>query len=382
MKRKMAVLVQVIATGGVCATQAAVSAPPQTEASHLNTKAQKSVLPRVGWGEARDGLQIGLFPQNGRKTFRYGDTIALVMRVHNVSGAPLAFTMNQPRISLVTLGESGRLVLQTLGGDSAVPLQLAPDETKELPGSRYEAQIVAPAEMPEPGENTSVALALLPGEYHAECSYPIWMPDKTDASRATAHRAKPGIFTFTVQEDGARQPKIGKTPPAPDTSILWGDTVNGLQGGLRRAFAKDLAALPADKRKEIGPDEILTRFYIRNTMNKPLRLAFHNFDENDASLWVRDAQGSDISVRTTFFTGLRELQEQTLQPGEVTQAGWGRLKFQTQENPREANNYTPLLTAQPGQYTLRIISSARFAGRNNLDMVLVSSAMPFTIPPQ
>lgn len=382
MKRSTAILVQALAAGSVCAAQAAVPATAQTDAPHTNTKAQKTPLPRVGWGEPRDGLQIGLFPQSQRKTFRYGDTIALVMRVHNVSGAPLAFTMKQPRISLVTLGESGRLVLQTLGGDSAVPLQLAPDETQELPGSRYEAQIVAPGETPEPGENASVALALLPGEYHAECNFPIWMPDKNDASRATAHRAKPGEFAFTVQENGARQPKMGKNATALDTSILWGETVNGLQGGLRRVSEKDLAALPADKRKEIGPDEILTRFYIRNTMNKPLRLAFHNFDENDASLWVRDAQGNDLSVHSTRFTGGRELHEQMLQPGEMAQAGWSRMKFQMQETPREENNYTPLLTAQPGQYTLRIISSVCFAGLNNLDMVLVSSAIPFTIPPQ
>ena len=287
--------------------------------------------------------------------------------------SPIDLTMKPPEIASVTLGESGRLVLQTLGGGgSAVPLRLAPGETKELPGGRYAAQIVAPGgEKPEATKQAHVVLALLPGEYHAECNYPIWMPDKDDPNRATAHRAKPGTFTFVVRKDGSRQPAKGNDPNVLAASITWGETVNGLQGGLRRVTNKEIAA-----------DEVLTQFYVRNTTDKPLRLAFHKFTENDASFWVKDAEGKDHMVHSVFFTGLRAMQEQTLQPGEVAEAGEGRLKFQAQETRRAENTYTPLLTAAPGQYSLRLISSVRFAGMNHFDMVLVSAAIPFTVTAQ
>ena len=303
MQRRTAIVMGAIVVGGLGIGYLGTPATGRAE-----TAVQEPARPRVGWGEPRDGLQIGLFPQSQKKQFRYGDTIALVMRVRNVSGSPLELSMKPPNITSVTLGESGRLVLQTLGGGgNAVPLQLAPRETKELSGGRYAAQIVAPGEKPEPANKAQLALALLPGEYHAECDYPIWMPDKDDANRATAHHAKPGIFTFVVLQDEPRQPAKGKDENAFAASITWGETVNGIQGGVRRLTDQDLAALPVEQRKERAANEILTRFYIRNTTDKPLRLAFHNFTKNDASFWIKDAKGQDYPVHSVFFTGLRAL---------------------------------------------------------------------------
>jgi len=345
-------------------------------------QAGKPAPPRVGWGEPKDGLQIGLFPQSGQKTFRYGDAIALVMRARNVGKTPLALNVKAPNVSSVTLGENGTLVLQTLGGGgSSVLLRIAPGETQDLPGGHYSAQILAPGEIQERVAKADPALALLPGKYQVECSFPLWMPDQNDPNRATAHRAKPGIFAFTVQNDRANPPAIHADKEA-DDSFIWGATVNGLQGGLRRLTDRDLAELPEGVRKEIAKDEILTRFYVRNVTDKPIRLSYHNFTDYDASFWIKDAQGNDHPVRSTFFTGVRALSQQTLQPGEKIAAGLGRLQWIPQETLPAEGAFTPLLAAKPGQYTLRVISSVRFTDLNHFDMVLVSGAMPFTIPPQ
>ncbi len=379
MRRGRVTWVWGIVTIGICSTLAATLGTVRADTPQA--KAQKPVPSRIGWGEPRDGLQIGLFPGSRQNQFRYGDTLALVMRVRNVSGGPVALTMKPADITSVTLRESGRLVLQTLGvGGDAVPLNLAPGETRDLPGGRYAAQIVAPGEKPKTAQKAPAALALLPGEYHAECNSPLWMPDKDDANRATAHRARPGNFTFVVRNDGAHPPTNGKDEKASDASIIWGETVNGLQGGLQRVTSQDLAALPAEERKEIAADEVVTRFYVCNTTDKPLKVAFHKFDENDASFWVKDAQGQDHQVHSVYFTGLRALHEQTLYSGEVILAGSGRLKFQTRQTPQTESITSPLLTAEPGQYTLRLISSVRFAGLNRFDMVLVSASLPFTVP--
>lgn len=371
----------IIIAGGVCVALFGIVGVVQANAP--KAKAQKPVTAGIGWGEPQDGLQIGLFPQSYQKSYRYGDTIALVFRARNVSAARIELSIKQQQITSVTLGEAGRLVLQTLGGSgTTVPFRLAPGEIAELPGGRFTAQITAPGEKPEPTENAPAALPLLPGMYRVECNYPIWMPDKEDPNRSTAHRARAGGFAFTVRNDVLRQPQIRTDQKASDTSIVWGETINGLQGGLRRVTDRDLAALPADKRNEIAPNEILTQFYVRNKTNKSLHLAYHNFDGNDASLWVKDAQGKDHQVHTVWFTGLRAMSEQTLQPGEMMKAGEGHLKFQMQEVPREENTYTPILTAEPGQYSVRLISSVRFSGLNNFDMVLVSGAIPFAVTPQ
>jgi len=377
MQRRMASLVWAVAAASVCAGVVGT-----VRADTQETKADKPASPRVGWGEPKDGLQIGLFPQSGQKTFRYGDTIALVMRARNVGKTPIALNVKPPNVSSVTLGENGTLVLQTLGGGgSSVLLQIAPGETQDLPGGHYSAQILAPEEIKERVAKADPALALLPGKYQVECSFHLWMPDQNDPNRATAHRARPGIFAFTVQNDRANPPVPLKDKEA-DDSFIWGEAVNGLQGGLRRLTDKDLAELPEGSRKEIAKDEILTRFYVRNVTDKPIRVSYHNFADYDASFWIKDAQGQDHMVQSTFFTGVRALSQQTLQPGEKAAAGWGRLELMAQETPPAQRSNMPLLAAKPGQYTMRLISSVRFTGLNHFDMVLVSGAMPFTIPPQ
>lgn len=381
MQRRIISLVGIVAVVSLWGGVSAVSGAGQADAPAAG--ALKVAAPRIGWGEPQDGLQIGLFPQNSQKSVRYGDTITLVMRARNVSRNPIVLNMTVPEISSVTLGEKGRLVLQTLGGRGNTTLfRLTPGQTEDLPGGSYTARIVAPGEELAGIDKAASVVALLPGEYQAECSFPIWMPDKEDANRATAHRAKPGLFAFTVLPDEKRQPKIGKADPGPEAAIAWGESVNGLQGGLYRMTEKDLAALPADQRKAVAADEILTRFYVRNTTDKPLRLTYHNFSENDASYWVKDAQGKDHIVHATFFTGLRPLSEQTLPPGEYMAAGWGRLKVLPAEMPLDQRMSTPLLAAEPGQYTLQLISSVRFTGLNHFDMALVSATVPFTITAQ
>ena len=80
--------------------------------------------------------------------------------------------------------------------------------------------------------------------------------------------------------------------------------------------------------------------------------------------------------------GLSAMGEQAFLPEEMMKAGEGRLKFQTQDVPRDENTHTPLLTAEQSQYSLRLISSVRFARLNYFDMVLVSGAIPFTVTPQ
>ena len=145
MQRHTAILNRVIAIGGVCAGLVGIRGVVRADAPETIVAKQE----RIGWGETRDGLQIGPFPQKQQKVFHYGDTISLVMRGRNSSKNPIDLTMKQPNITYVTLGESGRLELQTLGGGgSAIPLRLAPGETKELPGGRYAAQIVAPGATP------------------------------------------------------------------------------------------------------------------------------------------------------------------------------------------------------------------------------------------
>lgn len=386
MKKKKTLLVRTVAAGGVCAVLMGAGNAPQAVAQDAKMPKVNKVSPeQIGWGEPKDGLQLGLFPQSEQKSFRYGDTLLLVLRARNVSAAPIALTMKTPQISSVTLGEKRRLVLQTLGpsGD-VVPLRLAPGQTAELPGGRYAAQIAAVGETEPPRENSGPVLPLLPGTYHIECSTPIWMPDKDDASRATGHRAKPGIFTFTVRDAARHSPvapqKEKANVKASDAAIAWGESVNGLQGGIMRIAEKNLSRLADAPYKSIAADEILARYYIRNTTSKPLAISHQPFDENDASPWVTDAKGAGQTVRTVFLSGIRAMQEDTLQPGEIRPVGWRRLHLQTQQS-LPAAEYTPMLTAPTGQYNLRLIYSVRFSGHPNLDIVLISGSAPFVIPP-
>ena len=381
MKSKRALFVQRIAAGGACAVLFGMGTARQADAQEGKT--QKVEAERIGWGEPKDGLQIGLFPQSAQTSFRYGDTLMLVMRARNVSSAPIAITMKTLNIAVVTLGEKGRFVLQTLGGGGeAVPFRLAQGETVELPGGRFAARIVAVGEQEHQTENKGDAVALLPGEYHAECSTPIWMPDKDDATCATGHRASPGIFTFTVRGEAQRHAITRKNESALGAAIQWGEAVNGLQGGLQRISKKELTELPDTMYRSIAANEVLARFYVRNTTDKPLAISCHDFDENNLSPWVKDANDKDYLVRSVFTTGRRASREHLLQPGEILGTGWSRLKFQTLQTPLEANETTRTLMADAGQYTMRLIGSVRFSGLNNFDMTLVSGAIPFVIAPQ
>ena len=343
--------------------------------------------PRIGWGKPIDGLQIGLFPQSDRSTYRYGDTITFLMRVKNVTRATMHLNVKLPLLPLITLGEGNRLVIQTGGGNDQ-PLSLRPDEIVDLPGGHYDMRIVAPHIPLERMMPNSGALVLLPGTYRVECNLPLWIPDANDASRATAHRAKPGTFSFTVADPAAtRNSPAPKNKPVPiplrvPDRIHWGAVNNGLQGGLLLVTAQDRAVLPPEKRDDPGPNEMKMLYYVRNTTGVPVSLTYAASQETDWNPWVKDAAGKDQLVHTTFVSGLRGMQDQVLAPGQVQQTGKAQLLFYSSRLPLDLKTLMPLLLAEPGHYTVRLVDSVRYTGFDGFDVVLTSGELPFDIPAQ
>ena len=356
-------------------------------AAAQNVPVTDLTAPRIGWGDPIDGLQIGLFPKSDRTTYRYGDTITFLMRVKNVTQDTIRLNVKVPDAPFITLGEGSRLVIQSVGGE-AQPLSLRPGEIVDLPGGHYDRRIVAPHIPLERMMPNAGTLVLLPGTYRMECSTPLWIPDADDAGRATAHRAKPGIFTFTVADpDATRSYPAPKHKPVPvplrtPDRIHWGAENNGLQGGILLVTAKDREVLPPNQRADSGPNEMQMLYYVRNTGKVPISIHYALSNETDWNPWVKDAAGKDQLVHTTFVSGMRGMRDQVLAPGQIQQTGWASMKFYSARLPLDLKTIAPLLLAEPGHYTVRLVNSVRYTGFDNFDVVLVSGDLPFDIPAQ
>jgi len=375
MRRETVLLIvaAAIVCGGVVRVRASVQA-------NANGPARKPPGLSLFWGEPKDGLQIGLFPRNPQKEYHYGDTLELALRARNVSDKPLTLNVMRSQVSLVVLEAQGHLLLETSSvGGATAPLHIAPNETVDLAGGVYKARIVAPGTQSEPGSG-GFQLALLPGDYHAEWPLPLFFPDPKDFNREGGNSAGSGLVFFTVRANAAQPPT--PRPNALDANgvIGWGKAVNGLQGGVQRITAQELAVLPGEHPGEAAADEILTRFYVRNTSDRPLTIAFHAFTVNDASFEVQDMQGKLYSVFPTLSSGWPVLLQKTLKPGESIPTGWGRLKFHKPEHAIRLVSREPLLRAEPGQYRLRLINSVGFPGQKRFSMTLSSAELLFTVP--
>lgn len=354
-------------------------ASPQDAKTQAPAKADETP---IGWGQERDGLQVGIFLLNGQEVYHYGDQLSFVLRVRNVSKETINLPLKSPNYLPLSLGPKNTINLSPSPGDT-IDFHLAPGDVDDLPNSEFHVTIVPPGEafLMNDREKTTL-FPLVPGKYQIQSSIPLWLAAPKDEHTATGHHVRAGAANFVVLDEarpGARlpqnvRPRLPFRIATPDRNerggIQWGDIVNGLQGGL---------ALAEDKRRYKVGDTLSMDFYVRNMTNRPLTISYPNFRDYDWAPMVQNDKGEGVRVMQVFVSGLRSHSEHLLLPGERFQIGHTTLTLDAEMQSDADKGLAPHMAAKPGRYTISLVDSVRFAGMERFDMALVTGSAWFAI---
>jgi hypothetical protein len=336
-------------------------------------KAAPVKVAESGWGEPKDGLRIGLFLENQGRVFRYGDILTFALRVRNVGETDFECMIRAANQSTFSLAAGNQLRREGLFGDP-MPFRLVPGQEADIPGGKFAVRLLPLGDKAPPGIAgvDATPIALLPGKYTFECAYPIWMADADDSSRATAHRAKPGTLSFTLLPDPGKsrvRPPLLRDNDQP--TVTWGETVNGLQSGIAPAREARIGNRPNDK--------IAVEYWVRNTTDKTLALSYPNLGRDSHPNITRE-DGSHVPINMVYSTGLREMMQRTLKPGESLVIGTSSVRLLPVGKQKDEGDFSPTMTAEPGKYNASANAAIRFTGLDWFHIVLVTPTLPFTLP--
>lgn len=358
--------VSLLLAGGAALAQNAANPTP--------VKAEEGVWGE--WGEATDGLRIGLFLQKPGREFHYGDILRFTLRAWNVSEKDFERTIRPSGYSVLGLRVGNWLLGEGGAFGNPIPFHLRPSQVADIPNCAFKVRLVSvggPARPGIAGENAT-SLPLLPGKYTLECRLPIWMVHEDNPNSATAHRAKHRPFIFTVLPDRQERPIQRPRLDLPQPNVLWGDTVNGLQSGI--AIAPD-----ARIGRELS-NKMVFQHWVRNSTDRAFTISYRKPADNDWYSPVTDAEGKPVSVHPLMvMSGMRLLQQVTLtlQPGEPVILEKAILQLVQEGAKPAANDYSPRMTAKPGVYNLSLVESV---GMDGVSILCQTPKLKFTIPPR
>lgn len=328
-----------------------------------------------GWGEAKEGLRIGLFLENPGNEFRYGDILTFVVRVWNVGekdfectlralSGNASFTLNGDHLQYEGVNPFG----------SAMPFRLVPTQEAVIPGGTFKVRLVPVGEKPLPGVagEDAVAVPLLPGKYTLGCRPPLWMSDPDNLNSARSHYARPNQITFTLLPDGGAKPIRTSRLDLPQPNVLWGDPVNGIQNGI--------SMTPVARTDKTANPRVMFQHWVRNTTDRPFDISYTRAPEYDWYDHVSDAKGTAVSVHPLMMmTGLRAIQHVTLtlKPGEPMVLSKAILQLVPEDGKPMASDYGPRMTARPGVYNISLTQPVGYEG---LSILCITPTLNFTLP--
>lgn len=327
-----------------------------------------------GWGEAKEGLRLGLILENPEREFHYGDILTFVVRAWNVGEKDfecMARTLN----GSIPLHLNGDELVHDSAPGEPMPFHLDPAQVAAIPGGTIKVRIVPLGEKAPPGlaGESATLLPLLPGKYTFVCRLPLWMSDPDNPTIASTHSARPKPITITIRPDRGAMRLRTPRPDLPQPNVLWGDPVNGIQSGISLA--------PADRTAKTPLPQMVFQHWVRNITDRPLDVStsiVHNEWTGD----LTDAQGKTVIVfPTRHFTGLRAVKHVnlTLQPGAPMVLAEVKVRLVPESAGQIENDYVPRMTARPGTYEISLVQPMGYEG---LSLLSTTPKLRFTIPPR
>ncbi len=264
--------------------------------------AGKPVKPKaeLAWGKAVDGLQLGLsFVHPAGTAYHPGDVMRFVVKVRNVSKAPIAISYglpeSEPEITTAR-GKKVYAVMPPIHGFIVIPTEkvLKPGETVAL----YEREVAVRGILEEKAaQKTEVSI---PTIRVGAGTYKIAFSDFVQRHLVLST----GVVEFKVK--GTKN-----SPEEKEAFTAWGKEVGGVQAGL--------GFRPGERRAYQTGETVRLVVRVRNVGNKKVKVAYFNefFYENPPR--VTDGDGKLVPLEGIELSGLPVLVERSLAPGkEIT----------------------------------------------------------------
>ena len=280
---------------------AAVAAPLTAATSRADEVAAPVAAQQIAWGEASNGLQLGVRFAAKPRTYRRGETARFDLVVRNVGKTKLNFNYYAPLFPTPTAtDENGETLTDVLKSPpptnlplSLKTLSLAPGEQKEI--EKTELRIGAPLK-----QTLLWALDAAPGQYRV--SFGVGFIFSSERKRAPL-RLKSGFAPIEIGPNVTALPATEKNQGAefaaqlPPGAILnampyqWGRENNGLQLGIRLEVPGE--PIPATKPVPLGTI-VAFAMAVRNIGERPIEIQYSE------GLWsqspsVTDEAGGPLS---------------------------------------------------------------------------------------
>ena len=260
---------------------------------------QKKAEP--AWGKAVEDLQLGLAYDGPVRTYDAGETVKLRLFIRNVGDKAVTFSDASPPIGLVpTVFRSGQQLF--FRRHSAGDINSEQRFTTIKPGETIEIgrpMVVLDARpVPWPAPRDPVPRGYLgAGIYRVSQTYRLW-----DVPKATSS----GIL-----KSGELKLTVGPKDPG---RIAWGKAVDRLQLGVM--FDEPV-------REYRGGETVKLKLFIRNTYEKPAKIAFHIPQNFYAGSTLVDAEGMTIPMVGVMWREISRAGEtkRTIAPGEISELG-------------------------------------------------------------
>jgi len=325
------------------------------------------------WGDAKEGLRLGLFLENQGREFHYGDILTFALRAWNVGEKTFECNLHAlPGNAPFTMTGSQ---LQLEGRFSGLrPISLIHLEVADIPGGTFKVCLLpaGAAAPPAAAAENAMSLSLVPGKYTVNYVRPLWIGVPDDPTSATIHPAKPNPITFTVlSEEAIERQTLSRDLPQPN--VLWGDTVNGIQSGISYAPIDRLANTPTRR--------VVFQHWVRNMTDRQTEISYTVLGTGYWNGLVTDAAGnvSPVVSPLSMFSGFRAVRQATLnlKPGEPVVLQKSTLLLVQDAMKPTPGEYTPRMAVRPGVYDTVLTDTVRCPGVN---MVCVTPKIRFTIP--
>ena len=313
-----------------------VSYLTQSDAESLNVKVDE--VPRSKWGDESHGLRCRILPVSPSMDpekieltapvdrFASPDDITFAVEIENVSGQLITLKDVLRRDGTLDANHYAPHLFEFLFTDpSGKPI--ARTQREFVLASHAHILHGAPVKQIEPGQTLKYLLQpakfqrsmdyqLPPGDYRVQVRYQGPSPAVKDWVVKVLKQQKPepswfhqltsNVASFSIAANGFRQP-----------DLVWGPETDGMQAALEIRVPRD-SGIPTQAPGVLPKTSRDAVLHVKNVSNKPITFVSETGRQGD-TLQIKTANGEEIEVKDTWFSGWPIDVKWTIQPSEVAQ---------------------------------------------------------------
>jgi len=168
--------------------------------------------------------------------------------------------------------------------------------------------------------------------------------NKEELSHFILQKRPMALVRFSGFATEPKKAAVQAETPSEDTSLIWGEAVNGLRAAIEFVPEKESYSIP---------EQIDIRFHIQNVSDKPIEFISESY--RPEPLKIEDANGNRQGTRENVYSGLPPITRHYLEPGREVVVRGLPLSIAQDEQQLESlgGPYGTDFKAKPGVYFVR-----------------------------